>query len=58
MFGRHVDLFSSAPQGPVLEESETELDLPLLGADLLRRIRRAACIRSSLCDSTASTSLG
>ena len=59
MFGRHVDFVELLllPLS-VRDESDTELERPVFGADLLRRIRFAACIRSNLCDSTASMSFG
>lgn len=55
MFGRHVvDVVSSSCDGLTV----TDPDRAELGADLLRRIRFAACIRSRRCDSLASKSLG
>ena len=54
MFGRHVEVLSSS----VFWLTVTDPDRALLGADLLRLIRLAACIRSRRCDSLASKSLG
>ena len=59
IFGRHVDFVELLVPPPLgREESDTELDRPVLGADLLRRILFAAWILSNLCDSTASISFG
>ena len=53
MFGRH-DVVSSSFMSAAL----TDPDRALLGADLLRLILLAACIRSRRCASTVSRSLG
>ena len=56
MFGRHVvDVVSSSS---CVGLTVTDPERAALGADLLRRIRFAACIRSRRCDSLASKSLG